>query len=392
MASQTLNLYFKSLSNPLPIGQLNIEDPGRESSVCYFVYDSGWLSYGYSLSRDLPLIPKVFKTDSSHPVFGFMYDLIPGIGARKATKFIYKKDLTNNQLFLLSQEVLRPGAVGFKESTQAALQYKEVGPCALDLERLMMGHLNISDIDSLYRGLSALPGERFKLGYQSGKNKNFISKFNIPDPQRNLTIWEAVALSLAKRMGLKTVSAELTSMRGMETLVSLRFDRDQTGKPIHCASARALLAAHDMSEHTYLEVADILNCDGAKPKEDLFELWQRMVFNMAIGNVNDTLDKISFIRQDYGWRLAPIYSLKPEPILINRRHHATAVSEDCDRPSLDKAVEVAPYFGLSRKKAQAAAAEITAYCADNWVKIAQQFQADPLEMDLMRKAFERITD
>ena len=173
MASQTLNLYFKSLSNPLPIGQLNIEDPGRESSVCYFVYDSGWLSYGYSLSRDLPLIPKVFKTDSSHPVFGFMYDLIPGIGARKATKFIYKKDLTNNQLFLLSQEVLRPGAVGFKESTQAALQYKEVGPCALDLERLMMGHLNISDIDSLYRGLSALPGERFKLGYQSGKNKNF---------------------------------------------------------------------------------------------------------------------------------------------------------------------------------------------------------------------------
>ena len=96
-----------------------------------------------------------------------MYDLIPGIGARKATKFIYKKDLTNNQLFLLSQEVLRPGAVGFKENTQAALQYKEVGPCALDLERLMMGHLNISDIDSLYRGLSALPGERFKLGYQS---------------------------------------------------------------------------------------------------------------------------------------------------------------------------------------------------------------------------------
>ena len=107
MASQTLNLYFKSLSNPLPIGQ-------------FFVYDSGWLSYGYSLSRDLPLIPKVFKTDSSHPVFGFMYDLIPGIGARKATKFIYKKDLTNNQLFLLSQEVLRPGAVGFKESTQLA--------------------------------------------------------------------------------------------------------------------------------------------------------------------------------------------------------------------------------------------------------------------------------
>lgn len=392
MAQTVLKLYFKSSINPLPIGQLSFDEPEREDAPTYFVYDSFWLANGFPLSRDVPLIPKVFKTGLNQPVFGFMYDLIPGLGAKKAARFIHQKDFTNIQLLLQSQETLRIGAVGFTEPSAEPLTSRTIGPVALDLERLILGHSNIHDIDSLYKALDALPGERFKLSYRTNKNLNVISKFNSPDPQRNLTIWEAVALSLAKRMGLKTVSAELTSMRGMETLVSLRFDRDQNGKPIHCASARALLAAHDMSEHTYLEVADILNCDGAKPKEDLFELWQRMVFNMAIGNVNDTLDNISFIRQDDGWRLAPIYSLKPEPILINRRHHATAVSEDCDRPSLDKAVEVAPYFGLSRKKAQVAAAEITAYCADNWVKIAQQFQADPLEMDLMRKAFERITD
>lgn len=389
MASQTLNLYFKSSSNPLPIGQLNIDDPGRESSVCYFVYNSDWLSYGYSLSRDLPLIPKVFKTDTNHPVFGFMYDLIPGIGARKAAKFIYKKDLTNNQLFLLSQEVLRPGAIGFKDSAQAALQYKEVGPCALDLERLMMGHLNISNIDSLYRGLSALPGERFKLGYQSGKNKNLISKFNISDPQRNLVIWEAIALSLAKRMGLQTISAELTSMRGMDTIISKRFDRTADGHPIGFASARALLAAHD-DNHCYLEVADILNQDGAKPKMDLLELWRRMVFNMCVGNVHDCLDNIGFIRDGDGWRLAPLYSLKPEPISINRRHHATAVTDDCDRPDLSKAVEIAPYFGISQRKAEALALEISSFCAHNWEKVARDFQADPLEIDNMRKAFEQL--
>ena len=252
-----------------------------------------------------------------------------------------------------------------------------------------MGHLNISDIDSLYRGLSALPGERFKLGYQSGKNKNFISKFNIPDPQRNLVIWEAITLSLARRMGLQTVSAELTSMRGMDTIISKRFDRTTDGHPIGFASARALLAAHD-DNHSYLEVADILNQDGAKPKMDLLELWRRMVFNMCVGNVHDTLDNIGFIRDGDGWRLSPLYSLKPEPISIPRRHHATAVTDDCDRPDLSKAVEIAPYFGISQRKAEALALEISSFCAQNWEKVARDFQADPLEIDNMRKAFEQL--
>ena len=84
MPGKVLNLYFKISSNPLPIGQLSIDDPGREGSPLFFVYDPQWLDCGYALSRDLPLIAKVFKTDLSHPYFGFMYDLIPGLGARKA--------------------------------------------------------------------------------------------------------------------------------------------------------------------------------------------------------------------------------------------------------------------------------------------------------------------
>ena len=389
MPATVLNLYFKSPLNPLPIGQLSIDDPGRDHSACYFVYDPQWLEIGYCISNDLPLIPKVFKTDLTHPYFGFMYDLIPGIGARKAARFKAKKDLTNIELLLQSQETLRPGAIGLGQNIQVPLQHKQIGAVALDLERLMMGHLNISDIDSLYNALSALPGDRFKLAYQSGKNKNIISKFNIPDPNRNLIIWEGITLSLAKRLGLSTVTAELTSTRGMDTLVSLRFDRTAKGEPIGFATAKAILAAHD-DEHSYLEVADILNQDGAKPKSDLLELWRRMVFNMCVGNTHDTLDNIAFIRERDGWRLAPLYSLQPEPLSVSRRHHATAVTEDCDRPDLAKAVEVCPYFGLSKRKAEQEALNISSFCAHNWEKVAREFQADPIEIDNMRKAFEQL--
>lgn len=389
MALQTFNLYFKSSPNPLIIGRLKL-DPSVENGELLFAYDEEWLRDGYALGMDLPLASRIFKTNRAHPYFGFLYDLIPGLGASKAAKRRFGRELNPLELTLAAQDTLRPGALGFSTSFQAPLQSKIIGPVAVDLERLILGHLNISNIDSLYGALDALPGSRFKLGYMTSKNLNAISKFNTPDPERNLILWEAVALVLAKRVGLQTISAELRTTRGMDTLVSERFDRNRQGLPIGFASAKALLAAGPNSESSYLEVADILNQDGANPQDDLRSLWQRMVFNMAIGNVNDTLDNIGFIREREGWRLAPIYSLRPTPVSVARRHHATAVTEDCDRASLEEAISVAPYFGLKRAYAEQEAIRIASFCASEWEKIAQDFQVDPLERDTMQKAFERL--
>ena len=389
MALQTFNLYFRSSPNPLIIGRLKL-DPSVENGELLFAYDEEWLRDGYALGMDLPLASRIFKTNRAHPYFGFLYDLIPGLGASKAAKRRFGRELNPLELTLAAQDTLRPGALGFSTSFQAPLQSKIIGPVAVDLERLILGHLNISNIDSLYGALDALPGSRFKLGYMTSKNLNVISKFNTPDPERNLILWEAVALVLAKRVGLQTVSAELRTTRGMDTLVSERFDRNRQGLPIGFASAKALLAAGPNSESSYLEVADILNQDGANPQYDLRSLWQRMVFNMAIGNVNDTLDNIGFIREREGWRLAPIYSLRPTPVSVARRHHATAVTEDCDRASLEEAISVAPYFGLKRAYAEQEAIRIASFCASEWEKIAQDFQVDPLERDTMQKAFERL--
>ena len=389
MALQTFNLYFKSSPNPLIIGRLKL-DPSVENGELLFAYDEEWLRDGYALGMDLPLASRIFKTNRAQPYFGFLYDLIPGLGASKAAKRRFGRELNPLELTLAAQDTLRPGALGFSTSFQAPLQSKIIGPVAVDLERLILGHLNISNIDSLYGALDALPGSRFKLGYMTSKNLNVISKFNTPDPERNLILWEAVALVLAKRVGLQTISAELRTTRGMDTLVSERFDRNRQGLPIGFASAKALLAAGPNSESSYLEVADILNQDGANPQDDLRSLWQRMVFNMAIGNVNDTLDNIGFIREREGWRLAPIYSLRPTPVSVARRHHATAVTEDCDRASLEEAISVAPYFGLKRAYAEQEAIRIASFCASEWEKIAQDFQVDPLERDTMQKAFERL--
>ena len=389
MAEKTLNLSLNHQGKLQPVGILSIEDT-TDSAKMYFSYDPWWLENGFSLGRDLPLTAQVFKNSRLNPLFGFLYDLIPGLTARKIQKRIQKKDLTNIELLLQSQESLRPGALMLGTSSEPLVQAKQMGQVALDLERLILGHLNTKDIDLLYNACDGLPGERFKLSFLTSKNLNAIAKFNIPNPLRNLVQWEAMALLLARRLGLNTIDAQVANFRGMEALVSPRFDRTEEGFRIPFATAQSLLAATPDSEHTYAEIADILNQEGAAPKKDLLELWQRMVFSMTIGNTNDALSNIGFLRETWGWRLAPLYGLMPTPTSVGRRHHATAVTPDCDRPSLRKAVEIAPYFGLTKAKAEKEALRIATFVSQNWERTAYECLLDPLEIDNMRKAFEPL--
>ena len=389
MAEKTLNLSLNYQGKLQPVGIINIEDT-TDGAKMYFSYHSDWIENGFSLGRDLPLSGQVFKNSRLNPLFGFLYDLIPGLTARKIQKRLQKKDLSNIELLLQSQESLRPGALVLSEHSEPLVQSKQMGQVALDLERLILGHLNTKDIDLLYNACDSLPGERFKLGFVSSKNLNSIAKFNTPNPLRNLVQWEAMSLLLARRLGLNTIDAQVTNFRGMEALVSTRFDRTEEGFRIPFATAQSLLAATPDSEHTYAEIADILNQEGAAPKKDLLELWQRMVFSMTIGNTNDTLSNIGFLRDHWGWRLAPLYGLMPTPTSVGRRHHATAVTADCDRSSLRKAVEIAPYFGLSKPKAEKEALRIATFVSQTWERTAYECLLDPLEIDNMRKAFEPL--
>lgn len=389
MIEKTLNLSLNWQGKVQDVGILKVEG-STDSPKLYFSYDSQWIESGFSLGRDLPLTGKVYETSRNSPLFGFLYDLTPGLTAREATKRIYKKDLSFIELITKSKEGLRVGALEVGNECESLLQGKAIGHVVQDLERLILGHLNIKDIDLLYRSCDALPGERFKLSFLSSKNLNVIAKFNLPDPLRNLVQWEAMALLLAKKLGLNTIEAQTFNFRGMEALVSNRFDRAADGSKIPFATAQCLLAATPDSEHAYPEVADILNQDGAQPKKDLLELWQRMVFSMTIGNTNDCLSNIGFLRDAWGWRLAPLYGLTPTPVSVGRRHHATAVTADCDRPSLRKAVEIAPYFGLSKAKAEKEALRIATFVSQTWERTAYECLLDPLEIDNMRKAFEPL--
>ena len=98
-----------------------------------------------------------------------------------------------------------------------------------------------------------------------------------------------------------------------------RFDR-VGGQRIPFLSAMSMLGANDNEMHSYLEIADALRLYGAVAKEDLAQLWRRIVFNVLVSNTDDHLRNHGFLYGGHeGWRLSPAYDLNPFPVDIRPR-------------------------------------------------------------------------
>ena len=158
-----------------------------------------------------------------------------------------------------------------------------------------------------------------------------------------------VAHELAVKCGLDVPEAKLEkySKKG-STFLTKRFDRE-IKKRIHFSSAMTMIGRNDGEDGSYLEIASFLKSQGAAPKVDLKELWCRIVFNMAISNIDDHLRNHGFILEKEGWRLSPMYDVNPVPY---GNSLSLYVDETDNTIDLDLALSVANQFGLKQDEAK----------------------------------------
>jgi serine/threonine-protein kinase HipA len=149
-----------------------------------------------------------------------------------------------------------------------------------------------------------------------------------------------------------------------------------------------MLGARDNEPRSYLEFVDALRRHGAAPKEDMRELWRRIVFSILISNTDDHLRNHGFLYEGAeGWRLAPAYDLNPVPADIKPRVLTTSISLDDGTASLKLALDVAEYFELDPKQARGIAGEVGAAVAA-WRRQAAKLGLTKAEIDRMSSAFE----
>src|SRR6266566_625833 len=179
------------------------------------------------------------------------------------------------------------------------------------------GWLRAANRFSLEPALSLGPGS-FHTGQGKalfGTNGDLlIAKFPHKTDETNVVLWEALALRLARKAGIKVPFWSVEKFSRKSVLVLERFDR-LNKRRIPFLSAMSMLGAKDNETHSYLEVVDAIRQHGAGIEADLEELWRRIVFYILISNTDDHLRNLGFLcAGSEGWRLAPAYDLNPVPV------------------------------------------------------------------------------
>src|SRR6266436_5779756 len=350
----------------------------RESAT--FEYDQSWLAHPdrFSLEPALKLGPGPFHTPSDKPLFGAIGDSAPDrwgrVLMRRAERRRAEREgqtprtVREIDYLLLVDDEARQGALRFAEREGGPF-LAEHGPTKIppliELPRLLSAaeHV-ISDTDSdedlrlLLAPGSSLGGARPKASVRDRDGHLAIAKFPNKGDEVNTVVWEAVALTLAKKAGIPVPAWRLESIADKPVLLLRRFDREG-GTRVPFLSAMSMLDAKDNEARSYLEFVDILRQHGAAPKQDMHILWRRIVFSILISNTDDHLRNHGFLwAGPAGWRLSPAYDLNPVPTDIKPRVLTTAIDLDDGTASLKLALQVANYFELDVDDAHKIAGQV----------------------------------
>lgn len=394
------------------VGTLRLNNVrGRVSSV--FTYDPQWLSApgAFALSPDLSLdqYPKACSglflcfQDCSPDRWGRVLlqrqERLAAAAEGRTPRALLESDFLLRVADHTRQGALRISADGGK--TFLAESGPDSVPPLVYLPKLLHAAQRVSkqtesadELRLLVEPGSSLGGARPKASVLGTNGELYIAKFPKQEDERDIPLWEYVTYQLAHKAGLKAPEVQLHHIAGKNVLLVRRFDRtcglqegQQVTGRIPFLSAMSLLQAEDGDHSSYADIAAVLQAEGAAPRDDLQELWSRMVFNMCVYNVDDHLRNHGFLREVSGWRLSPVYDLETShPGEKSAMLHTALIDEECDL-NVNTAVEIAEFFRLRTSEAQQRLAQIRE-AVSSWRQEALKVGARAAEVQVMKDAYE----
>ena len=388
------------------VGRLWLKERKGSESVT-FEYAPEWQSSPACFSLEPALVAGKGKYHTDKALFGSIGDSVPDrwgrtlmdrleIGnARKEGRKARK--LKTSDYLLMVDDRTRQGALRFSMEKEGPFlaSYSDIHiPPLIYLGKLLRASEKVTkrqaldrDIRDIFEPGSSLGGARPK-AVVLDTNKLLIAKFPSPKDEWDVELWEFLSLRMAKKAGIHVPDFRLEKVLGKNVLLLDRFDRAEHRIRIPFLSAMSMLGASDGEVRSYLEIAESLMEYGAQPDKDLKELWQRIVFNILISNLDDHLRNHGFLYDGQsGWRLSPVYDLEPTPEQVKARYLQTNINENDSSASIELAYEVIDDFGIKITEAKKIVKK-TATAVKDWYKDAVRFGADRLEIDFISSAFE----
>ena len=408
---KTIFVYENWLSEvPTLIGRLYV-DSVRGGESYSFEYDNAWLSNPAAVMLDPDLN---LYGGRQYPIgkdkFGLFADSSPDRWGRVlmkrrerilADKEVRKpRTLTESDYLLGVYDETRMGALRFSleegglflsdDSTTPTPPWTSLRTLEEASREFEKDERGLTDkwLKQLLKPGSSLGGARPKASVLDPQGNLWIAKFPSKHDEGNVGAWEKVVHDLARLCGLNVPESKLEhfSKNGSTFLVK-RFDRNGSRR-IHFSSAMTMLGKTDgagAKDGTgYLDMVSFVKSNGASPKEDLIELWRRVVFNMAVSNTDDHLRNHGFILDYNGWRLSPLYDVNP---VSKGEFLSLNVTENDSRIDLNLALDTAKYYGVSNRQAESYISDAIKLVDENWEKIAKQYGISRSSIEDMRPAF-----
>lgn len=324
-----LEVFMDQAGDPVLVGQAHItRQRGRISTT--FLYDPGYLAGdGVSIDPALPLISGVQHqsglvrafADSAPDRWGRnLIEKAERVRAREENRSPRRLDDLD---FLLGvSDDTRQGALRYRVSGQRkfAGTASHVPPLVSLPELLRAADELASDHDParaikqlLDTGTTGLGGARPKASVRLEDGALAIAKFPHGSDQWDVIAWEATALDLLEAAGIRTPRRGLTRVGERSVLILRRFDRTDEGYRRGYISAMTALSASDGDHRDYAEIAEAIRDLSRSPKDDLHELFARVVASVALGNTDDHLRNHGFLADRGSWTLSPAFDVNPNP-------------------------------------------------------------------------------
>lgn len=322
------------------VGHLTLTTDNR---LCAFEYTPRWLVEGFSISPlELPLRKGLFiaKPRPFYGNFGIFEDSLPdGYGRYLLHKALKRQGIDDSKLTSLDRLSIigreGMGALEYIPETKISMDESQTNFDELQRKAIeVLGEHQEDDASLLLYNSGNSGGCRPKAIYKDNEGHWIVKFRHTYDPQ-DIGLQEYRYNEAARRCGINIPDFKLTNDKYFTTR---RFDISPKGERIHVATAGGLLGV-SISEPV-LDYTNLLALTGyiTQNKDDVEEMFRRMVFNYLADNKDDHSKNFSFMvtRDDndkWSWRLAPAYDLTHSPEGYNGEH-ATSVN-NTSTPTID---------------------------------------------------------
>lgn len=224
----------------------------------------------------------------------------------------------------------------------------------------------------------------------------WIAKFpEKGDPMRFLAANEHVMLEMARDCGIDTAASRLHSLPdGRQIILVRRFDlekREDGVSRMGFASAYTVLGLgnprDDAKKKSYLRFAEETRRWSGEKNQYSRAIWQRIVYNAMVGNVDDHPRNHALIMDRSGWRLSPAFdivaSARPVQVALAMRFH--------DKGSVatpESLLASALLLGIDPDEAVRTLTRMAETILASWRKRFEILGSDPGSMDKLESAFQ----